>query len=381
LARATRIIDPYRLLFPIGVTYGAIGAGLWPLYALHGVAYPGTAHRLLMIQGFEQSFVSGFLLTAMPGLTKGPPCGRVELAIAIAAAVGFGVAVLAGAPRFAEAAFAASLLLLLVAIARRLKASTAPKAAELMFVGLGLVLGLTGALMQIVAGEVRPFPGRMISLGMVLSLVLGLGGLLVPTFTGMRAPLEIPGVARPHERAGRVLFYLGLMAALVGAFVLEAAGQPRLGALLRASAATVVITMVWKLVRPPGRRDVPALTMWSSGWLILAGLWTVVVAPAITIGALHVVFIGGFTLLTLGIGTRVVVAHGRHPLADERRVLAPAVPLLVLAALVTRLAAEWAPAQAPALLAVAGTSWVAGWLWWARGAAPRIVRTAAGPNA
>ena len=35
----------------------------------------------------------------------------------------------------------------------------------------------------------------MISLGMVLSLVLGLGGLLVPTFSGMAPPLVVPGRA------------------------------------------------------------------------------------------------------------------------------------------------------------------------------------------
>src|SRR5436190_2157637 len=74
-------LDPYRLLFPIGLTYGILGAGLWPLHSLGILEYPGIAHRRLMIQGFEQCFVLGFLLTAMPGITKGPPCHPLELVV------------------------------------------------------------------------------------------------------------------------------------------------------------------------------------------------------------------------------------------------------------------------------------------------------------
>jgi len=85
------------VLFPIGLTWGVIGAGLWPLHALGLAPWPGPAHRLLMIQGFEQSFVLGFLLTAMPGFTKGERCRPVELAVAAAAALAFGACALASA--------------------------------------------------------------------------------------------------------------------------------------------------------------------------------------------------------------------------------------------------------------------------------------------
>jgi hypothetical protein len=109
---------------------------------------------------------------------------------------------------------------------------------------------------------------------------------------------------------------------------------------------------------------------------MMAGLWAVALVPAYSVGGLHLVFIGGFGLITLGIGTRVVVAHGRHPIADERRVLTPLVVMLIGVALITRLAAEWWPAGALHLFATSGAAWALGWIAWATRALPRIARVA-----
>jgi uncharacterized protein involved in response to NO len=372
-------LDPYRLLFPIGLTYGILGAGLWPLHALGILAYPGIAHRRLMIQGFEQCFVLGFLLTAMPGITKGPPCHPVELVVAVGAAVSFGIAVALGAWQLSAVAFAASMILLIVAIARRLGPSPAPRPMELLFVGFGLVMGLLGSVRQILAGGIDPTADRWISLGMVLSLVLGVGSLLVPTFTMMKSPLTIPGVAAAHETGRRALLYAVLIAALASAFAFEELGRPRTGAILRAATATVMIVLVWKLVRPPGRRDAPAFAMWSSGWFIVLGLWIVALMPGLRLGGLHVVFIGGFAMLTLGIGTRVLVAHGGYPPAEERTVLSPVLVATVLVTLAARLTAEAQPSRSALWLAISGGLWVLGWLAWAFRAVPRLAQVRRSP--
>jgi uncharacterized protein involved in response to NO len=364
--------DPYRLLFPIGLTYGILGAGLWPLHALGVLEYPGIAHRRLMIQGFEQCFVLGFLLTAMPGITKGPPCHPLELAVAVGTAVSFGIAVAWGAWQVSAVAFAASMGLLMVALARRLGPSRAPRPMELLFVGFGLVMGMLGSARQMVGGGIDGVADAWISLGMVLSLVLGLGSLLVPTFTGMKSPLTIPGIAAPHESGRRALLYAVLIAALASAFAFEELGRPRTGAFIRAGTATVMIILVWKLIRPPGHRDAPAFAMWSSGWFIVLGLWIVALAPPLRLGGLHVVFIGGFALLTLGIGTRVLVAHGGYPPAEERTVLSPLLVATVLLTLAARLIAEAMPSRVGLWLAISGGLWVFGWLAWAFRAMPRL---------
>jgi uncharacterized protein involved in response to NO len=384
-AAAERSIpDPYRVLFPIGLTWGLVGAGLWPLHALGLIAWPAVAHRMLMMQGFEQGFVLGFLLTAIPGFTHGERCRPYELAVATLSALGFGVAVLVGRVALAEGAFVVSVALLLIAVARRVARPGLAPPLEMVFVAFGLLLGLAGGLVQlaVAAGLPEPAPRfgeRLISLGMVLSLVLGVGGLLVPVFAGMRDPLVIPGVAGPHERRGRRLLYGMLIAVFTLAFVVEWAGVPRGGAALRAAAASVLLLLVWKLWRLPGRRVLPAFVLWGSGWLILAGLWMMALVPTFTLGALHLVFIGGFAFLTMGIGTRVVVAHGHHPLTDESRTLTPVVVATVAMAILARLAAEWVPARATPLLGVSGAVWMLGWLLWAVRAVPRIARTRAAP--
>ncbi len=379
-----RTPDPYRLLFPIGLTWGVIGAGLWPAHVLGMIPWPSVTHRALMIQGFEHSFVLGFLLTAIPGLTKGERCRPSELFVAVFAAIVFGIAAFSGRPLVAQGVFTLSLVMLLVALARRLRRPKVAPPLELMFVGFGLLLGLAGGVVQLADAAgfqlSAPWLGeRLVSLGMVLSLVLGVGSLLVPTFTGMRNPLVIPGVAGAHERRGRLALYATLIAAFALAFIAELAGHAQVGSMVRAATASTVGLMVWKLWRLPGRRDVPAFVLWGSGWLMMVGLWVVALAPAFTLGGLHLVFIGGFGFLTLGIGTRVVVVHGRHPIADERRVLNALVVTLVVAALLARLAAEWWPARAVHLFATSGTAWVLAWILWGAQALPRIVRTAPAP--
>ncbi len=82
----------------------------------------------------------------------------------------------------------------------------------------------------------------------------------------------------------------------------------------------------------------------------------------------------GFAFLTLGIATRVVIAHGHHPIADERRTLTPPVVATVAAAILLRLAAEWFPASATPLLGASGAVWMLGWSAWAARTLPRIVR-------
>jgi uncharacterized protein involved in response to NO len=372
-------IEPYRLLFPMGLAFALMGGAVWPLHALGVIPYPGLLHATLMIQGFEQCFVLGFLLTAMPAFTHGPRCHPLELAAAVLGMAAFGAAALGGAAAFAQAAFLFTLALLWVAGVRRVAGSEQRPPEEFLFVALGLALGVTGGALLLAgaAGASLPLPPRLperlLSLGMVLSLVVGVGSLLVPTFAGMRNPLVIPGVAGPHERRGRRILYGAVIVALALAFAADFAGRPRIGMALRAAAVTTMGLWVWKLTRLP-RRDAPGFALWGAGWMVMAGAWAAVLYPGHAVAALHVVFLGGFALLTMGIGTRVLVSHGRHPLEIERRALDPWVLALLSGAIVLRIAAEALPARATHWLAGSGALWIAAWLLWAARALPPLLR-------
>jgi len=203
--------------------------------------------------------------------------------------------------------------------------------------------------------------------------VLGLGSLLVPTFSAMAAPVSVPGMTGPPTRGNRAPVYVILLGTLAASFVLEARGRVIAAAWLRAAVATIMLLGVWRLGRVPRRRDAPAFALWTSGWFVLLGLWLAALVPSLTLGALHLVFIGGFALLTLGIATRVTVAHGRYPLADEPRVLSPVILSGLGLTILVRLVAEWVPSHALWFWTLSSTLWIVTWAWWAWNAFPRLL--------
>ena len=378
LSRTRAWPEPYRIFFPIGLACGLIGAGVWPLYSFGILTWPGPVHRGLMMPGFETAFVLGFLFTAMPAFTRGPKIRPFELGLAAAAMVMVPVATLAGWNAVPETASLAALLIVIVSLVSRLRGGASAPPEEFRFVGFGLAMGVLGAALRLATAlhATLPLPPRfeerLTSLGMVLSLVLGLGGLLVPTFARLPEPLVIPGIAGAHERRGRRELYTVAVAALALAFVLELVRLPRLGAGLRAIAAATMVGLVWKPWRIPRSHTAAAWMLWLSGWMILAGLAGAALVPRYEIGALHAVFLGGFATLTLGVATRVVVLHGRHPLVLENSVLTPAVLAAMLAALTARWVAEAIPAHAYFWLGVSGSLWWLAWGMWAVRAVPAL---------
>lgn len=380
-----RVPDPYRVLFPIGLLFSLAGALVWPAYSWMGATYPGIAHRALMIEGYQISFVLGFLLTAMVGFLRNPRrCGGVELAVTATANFGAGLCALAGWVTLTHLLFTISVAALAVVLTRRFAGRTGDPPEEFLFVAFGLVLGIAAGI--VLAGQSRalwfePTPGfgaRLVALGMVLPIVLGLGSLLVPTFAGIPRGLDIQGIAGAHERPGRRRLYSAVIALLALAVAADGLGWTQIAAWLRAAAATPMLVPVWKVFSPGGHRTLAAWTLRGAGMLILAGLWMAAFLPQRPLAGFHLVFLGGFGLLTLGIASRVVVVHGGHPIADEGRLLTPAVVALILLAALSRFGAEFGARGRDVMLAASGLAWAAGWVLWSVAALPRVLRRAPG---
>ena len=373
-------MDPYRVFFPLGVLYAILAALVWPLYAAGWIPYPATLHWTLMVQGFLHCFVIGFLMTALPAFLHVEKIRRWELAAVAGAMALFGPLSFAGLTVLAQSMYLVTLVVLVQAGLRRLPRRRGNPAEEFLFVALGFGFAAVGALLGIgvAAGwweEPAPrFALHLFTRGMMLSIVLGLGGLLVPTFSAMREPLVIPGVARPGQRGPRRALYVPLALLLVAAMIAEGMGRAGAAAWLRVVPATVMGLLVWKLFRLPGRRDTLSWSIWSAGWFVLLGLWTAAVAPTRAILGYHLVFLGGFGLLILGIATRVVVTHGAHPAEHEKKVLRRGVLVVVVLALLARIGAEFAPATLNLHYALSALLWIGAWMWWAFGAVPRIRR-------
>ena len=375
-------IEAYRVLFPLGLLYALVSALLWPMHALGWIPYAAETHWTLMIQGFQHCYILGFLLTALPAFLHSDRCRPGELAVVVAAMAVLGVASIAGRTVVAQAAYLATILTLVYVAARRIPVRRGDPPEEFLFVALGLLLGFGGALWGIaVAAGWAPEPAsrfalHLVARGLVLAIVLGVGGLLVPTFSAMKEPLVVPGIAKPGERKPRRRLYLLLAAIFLASLVAEAYGRADLGAWLRVIAATPVLLLVWKLFRLPGRRDLLSFAIWGAGWFLLIGLWFSAILPAHAIAGFHIIFLGGFGLLTLGISTRVVVTHGKFPLQLERAILTPRVITFALAALVLRVAGEFITSDSIRLYGIAGTFWALAWADWGWRAVPCMIRKA-----
>jgi uncharacterized protein involved in response to NO len=389
-ATTASTVAPYRVLFPLGIAAALAGLLPWLAFAASltpgwpaglRVAWPGPTHAALMVQGFELAFVCGFLLTALPAFTHGPRCTRPELAMVTAAVAAFVVLRALDVPGAAWA-YLAALAALAFSLARRVRPGTAAPPEEFLLVATGMALGLAGGVVQALAtlglmtATAERAGVRCVSLGMLPALVLGLGGLLVPTFAMMRDPLTIAGIARAGDRPRRRAFTLAVAALLVLSVNLEFAGLGTAAGVLRALAALASTQLAWKLWRLPGRRDRLSWTLWSAGWCVALGFTAAVLLPLQRVDAWHVAFVGGYALLTLGIATRVVVSHGGHAMTDESRVLSGlALGALALATLVRTLGPTLDPARATLQHALAAGFGTLAFAAWIAAAWPRIRRT------
>jgi len=373
----------FRPFFLLGSIWAGLEILAW-LPILHGRLSlassfsPRDWHVHELIFGYVPAIVAGFLLTAIPNWTGRPRATRFELALATLGVGGFTVLRALEVPG-AGLATLVTLLGLGFPIARRVRGGAAAPPEEFILVGMGLALGLAGAVVQTAAGfglmtpVAERFGVRTFSLGMLLALVLGLGGLLVPTFAQLKDPLDIVGVARAGDRPRRRAFTLVIAALLLLAVNLEFLGWGTLAGVLRALAVLVSTQLAWKLWRGPGRGDRLAWGLWLSGVGLVVGFVAAAVWPAHRVEAWHVAFIGGYALLTLAIATRVVVSHGGHARREERVLLTVVgVAALLAAALVRALGPALDPEHTGAhhaLAAVLGSLALATWL---RGAWPRV---------
>jgi len=136
-------------------------------------------------------------------------------------------------------------------------------------------------------------------------------------------------------------------------------------AFVRAAVVTFVILSTirpWKL---PSVRTTLAWCVWAAHWFAILAVWLVAIAPRYLIDLLHVLFIGGFSLLILAIATRVTLSHGGHDLAQERGSWPLRIGLSTgLIAMLARVGAPFAAFTYFAHLAWAGILWISGMLFW-----------------
>jgi uncharacterized protein involved in response to NO len=362
--------DPYRLFFPLGILLGVVGVAMWPLYYFGlTTGYSGRVHAFVQTDGFLYAFITGFLLTAIPRFTGTEPPSRKTQYVLAAMLVSCAIAFELWSFAVANALFVAIHATLITLAIRRFRRRRQDPPETFSLIGLGLMTGAAGAVIDCgIAWNVIPpsldlLGRRLLTEGMVLQLVLGVGGFLGPRLLGFAAIPKFDGLEKSQSKNN--LFYkvagLTILLSLLAEYGFGAAAM----AFLRAAAVTAVILVAVQPWRLPAARTTLAWCVWTANWLIIVSVWLTAAAPRYRIDFLHVLFIGGFTLLILAVGTRVTLSHGGHTLALERGSWPLRIGLTSgLVAMLARVGAPFAPISYFEHLAFAGLLWIGGVLFW-----------------
>jgi len=370
--------EPFRILFPLGVLFGCVGVSHWLWYALGWAASSRFYHASIQIGAYMVCFITGFFWTAMPRMTGTPPATSFEMAALLALLTTQTFFLAVNDTVVAQACFAALLILLLsFAIRRRGQRSFsgAGPPVEFMWVPIGVLFGVVGSALA-ASGQAGLIPSRWIAIGrpmaqqgFVLAVVLGVGGFMGPRLLGrgfewLAATTVDPERAR-HIRRKRISAHAVAASLIAMSFFLEGAGYIVGAYLLRAVVVSAELGWTVQLHRPPAIQDAYVRLLWISLWMVAIGFWAAGLWPRYRIAMLHLVFIGGFSLMTFTVGTMVVLSHAGQAQALRRLLWALHIVAVGIAgATAMRILADlWPTVYFPAL-AMAAICWLLAGLSW-----------------
>lgn len=366
--------EPYRILFALGTLWSIIGVMLWPLF-YHGLlrGYPLFPHTRLMIEGFGGAFVLGFLGTAGPRMASAPKLTPLELCWLTGLHSAACVLHLMGKHPAGDVLFTAVLLSLVASLFVRVfrfrKEALPP---QLLLGFSGLFCGIAGAGILAISGGSAPDPlmYRLASLllyqGLLLPPVLGIGSFVFPRILGGDFG-ESATAAETRKKRWRSMVSAVL---LCSSFVLEAYGFPLAGGLLRAAVCAFYLLLEVGWAAKPGQGSLAA----GLRWALVIGLAGIVLAafagPGARVSVNHLLYIAGFGLLMLIVGSRVLFGHsGGLAMFSERSWTARSIIWLALLAAATRAVPALVPALAVSHHNYAAITWAvlaSIWLFWHR---------------
>lgn len=374
--------QPYRPLFCLGFILAWVGVFHWLAFALGwSLAYRRDFHVVVQIQGVITAFAVGFLFTMIPRRTGTAPPTALQMALCITAPIGTSVAAWYGAIALAESLWVGVVAILIGFAVRRFGSPEAGRRPPNAFVWIPLsfLAGLTGAVL-IWASElgyygssaVYRFGWLLVTQVMFTGLILGVGSMLLPLIT--RKQPSVDGTGSPGDRRARRLHFSGWLVMILSC-LLEVTGSASVGLALRASIVVLVHVLVTHLYRPPSVPGLHRVLVWSAAWALPIGYLVAALYPAQPQVGLHIVFLGGFALMTFSVGLHVTLAHGGAEELVFKTVPAVVVfGLLFLLAVVFRALVNLDHQRSTMWLGCAAVSFLGGTLAWAWVAMPRLIR-------
>ncbi len=372
--------EPFRLFFPFGMVCALLGVLYWPL-SIYGLAFTGLPmdfHVWMQIYGFLWAFIIGFLATALPRLTQTKHFTKRETALLFVFVLAISGSLLAGYELGAHVFFLISVLTFVICLAPRFQARQKSPPVTFIFIPFAFVSIVTGTALMLAMqmgldwrfAELYPLARNLITQAFVTFLLLGVGGFLIRSILGWGAILPSSAdekIQNLAKTAGSAVWWHGSAAIVVlFSFVLEAFFRPEAGRVLRAVLISAECLLQMKIYKLPISGKITSKVLLFSLWLFVAGLWGYAFCPQnYRLAFLHLCFIGGFSLSTIAVATRVILSHcGYGTLLNRSYKPFTIAASLMLAGLLARFAADFLATSYQDHLAFAGLLWGLGALVW-----------------
>lgn len=379
-------IEPYRIFFFIGTLSSIMGISVW-IFFFSGLTetYPLLTHSNLMFFAFLLSFVAGFLLTAVPKMSQTKAATSHEMFCYSILAFLQLIFSFVTKPGWSYLIATLQFTFLIRFIFIRFFSRKQNPPSGFIYVPVGLVMGFTGSLFSFLYYFCLPDNGFLITFsklfiyqGFILNLIAGLGGRLIPTLSrtvGALSPME-PG------RLNKAKNFIPMLI-LNFSLVAEGFGSIKIGNGLRFFVLLYIAINHFKIFAPKNPKNHLGLFLTVSSLFIVVPYLFISIFPAYKIHLLHLVYIGGFSLMTYLISVRVILAHGGHNLNYELKSHSLwIIPLFLIIASLFRLSVGFAGSStfySHAIIA-ASAFWIMGVLVWFFCIGRRVIKLQRGTN-
>lgn len=353
--------EPYFYLFNLGVAAASLGVLLWlAFYTGTLSSYPIRAHGSIMFFSFLFSFVIGFLMTAIPKMTRSSPASSNEILLALLLCAGHCFFYLVPAANFSVCIVALQLSFINIFIVRRVLQTKIIPFEGFVFLLFSFALAWFGVVWTLFfsGGDFKYFY-MFCGEAFVLNAVCGIGVRLIPVIS--RAP-----AALPVDQLNRFPAYLefviyGFLLNLT--YVLEFLGHTQLANGGRVIFLIYYTLVKFKIFQKPVQLSVAGIGLKAALLGLIAGYGLITFNIGGYLAGMHVVYISGFTLLTMMVASRVAIAHSQRSINMEIR----SVPLILtiglfLSSAILRYLMSWNSQMKTVVLAIVFFL-TALWIW------------------
>jgi uncharacterized protein involved in response to NO len=377
--------EPFRLLFPVGIALGLVGALLWPLWVA-GITetYPGLSHSRIMIQGYMTAFVLGFLGTALPRMLEVRRIGASTTATLATCMVGIGLLHLLRLHLYADILYLFSITAFVgLLLARARHRRDLPPPAFVLVAG-GLACAGIGTLLQI---ALQTVPGHLPAIAFPLARllaneaflllpVMGVGAFFLPRVLGCPTRQVFPDAPHPTPAWSRQARFAGICGGLIVlTFIFEGAGWFRSAFLVRALVLVGFFVREIPLFSTGNKTGSLATPVRIALLSLPAGYGLMAAWPLYRMSIAHVIFITGFSLVTFAVASWVMLGHsGQSALFRARLPSIRILTGLIVLAMVTRVTADWMPDIRLTHYAYAALAWSLAAVIWTWRILPAVLR-------